>query len=661
MKKIIGLVLVLTMVIGCCGGIVFAEETTEKLVLSVKQRLKIPTEYAELTTEKYSNQSGETLYLQWRDMEKKTFISGEVTDKGIITSYYNSSVKNDRGISRLTPKQAIEIAKAWLKKVNPIIADEYIFDIENIRMGYGIILTAQRYTGEAKIESDGVTVRLNSQTGEVSDMNLTYTDYSFTLPENIISAEVAKAKFGENTKLILAYLKSGERAIPVYIDYEAGYIPRFGIDAVTGEKTEIERNYFRVFATGDAMNKNEAFDTAEDELSEQEIAELSNYESYISPSDAVKNLKAISEFNISEYNLERYSYTKRLTAKEENNSDDVALGIILRNENGYARGELDAKTGEILSFFSNPNNENRVEKINSAKADEIAYSLIKRLCGEKSVVKSAQMDNGEGFTQETVYLQTINGLPFINSKVTVTVDKTTGFVTNYVAEFEKEDISFEKADNVLVPTEAENKYLGEAEYELIFADISSDIEPYKYILVYNRVNPPYCIDAMQGNRLTQSGEEEKEPLTSYIDLEGHWAKNIIDALVANGYLDITEEKFRPNDNITFGEAEKMLNSAGFYKHLGNIQEDEAMTRETAVKLMICGAGYEKAGALSGIYAPTFKDWLDISPENQGYVALAKGFKIINGDQNGNFNPKANMTRSAFAVMVYNFINSGQLD
>ncbi len=655
MKKFVGIILAAAMALSCFGGVVFADTEAEGLASSVKQRLEIPKDYASLTTEKFSSKTGEILRLEWQNTEDKTFISAEVTADGIITYYYNSAVKNNKGLSKFTKEEAIEIAKRWFNKVNPE-AKEYIFDLEEIYMGYGMSLSAQRYVNGARVEGDGLTVRINSQTGEISDMSLGYTKYEFNAPENIISEEAAKEGFGKNTNLILAYLKRESEAIPVYIDYEEMYMPAFGIDAVSGEKVIIEKDYLRGYDT--ESSKDTAFnEMAADGLSQQEIAELSKYDSYISPENALKKLTAIKEFNLSGYEIERYSYTKRYNAKDEDNADEVMLSLTLRNENGYANAGFDARTGEVLSFFCNPNNEQRVEKINSAKADEIADSLIKRLCKDKTVTKAVQKDNAESITREIIYLEEIDGIPYINSQAAVTVDKSTGFVTNYTAEFEKEDITFKKPNNGLTPDDAMNKYIALSDYGLIYVDISKEGEPYNYALVYSRENAPCCIDAQDGKRLTKSGEAEKEPLKAYSDLEGHWAKRIINSLIENGYLTVEEECFRPNDSITFGEAQKMLGGAGLYYSLGDKEKDEIMTREDAIKAVICGTGYEKAGILSDIYKPVFSDWESIAVEKRGYVALAKGFGIINGDQNGSFNPKAYMSRSAFASVIYNCISS----
>ncbi|NLM50551.1 MAG: S-layer homology domain-containing protein, partial [Clostridiaceae bacterium] len=60
-------------------------------------------------------------------------------------------------------------------------------------------------------------------------------------------------------------------------------------------------------------------------------------------------------------------------------------------------------------------------------------------------------------------------------------------------------------------------------------------------------------------------------------------------------------------------------------------------------------------SLEGIFKTGFMDEAEIAPELVGYVAIAKGFKIINGDENGNFLPKKALTRAEAAIIIYNYL------
>ncbi len=670
MKKIVSLVLATVLIISCFCVIAYAEDNLQSLALSVKQRLQIPAEYTSLVTERFNNGTGEALRLEWSTEDNKKSVYAEVTKSGIITSFYDTEVKNSRGISKFTKEQAIEMAKNWLKAVNPSIAEGYVFNLEDIHMGYGINISGERYVGAAKVLGDSVTIGLNSQTGKVANMNLRYTEEKFAVPENIITKELAKEKFGENTNLILAYLRADDKAIPVYIDYDASYAPRFGIDAVTGEKVETEKTYFRGFSAGgsnSAFKEDMKDEVAKLELTKEEIAELSKYDNYISETEGANKIKGISEFGVSAYSLERYSYNRNYG--KEKIEDNVILSITLRKDEKYAHAELDAATGDIISFYQSNNYENAKEKIASEQADKIADKIAEKLAAGKEYKRASQKDNRDEISREIGYLEVVNGIPYLGSSMSVAVNKATGNVSSLSVNWEKEDISFESIDTILDLSGESVKYLDKSEYELVFLDLKSEDKvvysdegkPYEYVLVYQRVNAPYCINALTGDITTSTGETEKVKIEFYKDLEGHWAKGAITALVDNGYMSVEEESFRPNENITYKEAQEFMRMAGLYRNYDHKNDDEILDRQEAVKLMMCYAGYEKVGAIEDIYVPVFADWNSIQAETRGYVALAKGFKIIGGDQNGCFNPNAYMTRGAFAVMVYNYMNSGQLD
>jgi hypothetical protein len=58
--------------------------------------------------------------------------------------------------------------------------------------------------------------------------------------------------------------------------------------------------------------------------------------------------------------------------------------------------------------------------------------------------------------------------------------------------------------------------------------------------------------------------------------------------------------------------------------------------------------------IRGIFNINFMDGDSISPELYGYVAIASGLGIVNGN-GANFMPKKNTTRGEAAVMIYNYL------
>jgi hypothetical protein len=68
------------------------------------------------------------------------------------------------------------------------------------------------------------------------------------------------------------------------------------------------------------------------------------------------------------------------------------------------------------------------------------------------------------------------------------------------------------------------------------------------------------------------------------------------------------------------------------------------------------SGYGKVAKIPGIFVVKFADQATIETEEYGYVAIAQGLKLVNGDLQGNFNPQQNATRAMAAMVYYNFLN-----
>ena len=64
---------------------------------------------------------------------------------------------------------------------------------------------------------------------------------------------------------------------------------------------------------------------------------------------------------------------------------------------------------------------------------------------------------------------------------------------------------------------------------------------------------------------------------------------------------------------------------------------------------------------AGYKADTYKDAADIDEDCESAIELMYALKIMQGDNNGNFNPKATITRAEIAKMIYVILNYGNDD
>lgn len=672
MKKLVSIMLVLSVIFGCFS-VTYADDTLEKLTLSVKQRLEIPEKYTEFSTNTRWNKDGsQIVYFEWKT-EEEDFINVCATMDGIITDYYNSENEIRRGISKISSGKAVEIADSFMKKINPDIASEYVFSEEDVRKDYGISIIAERFVEKARVSGDQASITLDGETGEVANFYLYHTNYDFESQDGIISLEDAKMKFGDRTQLSICYMDGKDgKIIPVYLDYEKLYEEGFGIDAFTGAGVyytpESDNRGGAGGVTNDKFMGAITEDSASDiYLTENELKDLSKYENYITKEDAEKKLKSIKEFGIGNFTLQSASYSEKFTYKEDERvSDEMNLSLSFSSDKLYARAILDAESGEILSFYRNQTEGE--EKIDSSKAEKIADGFMAEYC-TKPYMKGTVIER-HGISRN-IYYEEVETVPYINNETSVNVDLRSGYISNYNNGFDEYDkTKVVDWSQIIANNMAHKNYINGCEYELAYIDINGTtaMPLYKiemkeenekvYKLFYRIKEKPYVVDALTGELLMADCEPYEKTYKSFKDIEGHWCETAVNALVDNEYLQVEGVNFNPNDAITVKEANEMLSMASLYRKNINKKPTENLNRIEAVKAIICGAGYEKVGKLSEIYKPVFGDFSNIASEDMGYVALAKGFGIVNGDQNGNFNPDTITTKASFAVMIYNYILAG---
>lgn len=167
----------------------------------------------------------------------------------------------------------------------------------------------------------------------------------------------------------------------------------------------------------------------------------------------------------------------------------------------------------------------------------------------------------------------------------------------------------------------------------------------------------------------------------YTDIDGHWAKNEIEAWSEYGVISGYNGEFSPNRNITRGEFAVVLNrlmsyqkeSANIFKDLpdkfytssvlklfaagvmqgyeGSISPEASLTREEA-SIMICRAlGIETAD----IMTKSFADEADISTWAKPYINAMVNAGLLNG-ANGRLNPKNPIMRSEVVKILDNTVN-----
>ncbi len=672
-------------------------EALKKLVSSAKTRLGITAEYTEFKSSK-SEVAGESSYnLNWQTEDGKKSINAVIKDNGEITRYnrYCETGYEKAGVAAFSEETYIEKAKAWVSKVNPGFVKELDFDVKadiGSIYSYSVYVEFDRKINGIAVAGDYVSLSLDKYTGEVSNMTVGWhkTDKVFE-SDNIISLEEAKKILGERAELTLCYVYNRapevDKAIPVYYAKNIGKM----ISAETGEDFEIE------YIDSDANNK---FNTSEDVmtpsapegggggsgLTDKEIADIEKLTGLMSESEVKALIAKMAGTDVASFKATSISYSKQenISLYRYNDGEKTYRYVVRVNladgENGSGSVTLDAETGELLSLYSYKYNTAYSKKYDKARkelrkeAEKFVNKWASDVAEEVALFDETDDIEGGGFS----FLQSVNGIRFDGNNIRVSVDAKTGKITRFTKNWDGE-LEFAPLEGVISLEEATEKYIEAAGVSLYY--IPNGISRYygndnarefalAYELSYDA--PPY-ISAYNGQALDWDlfpYGQDKEEYVIQPDLKGHFAEKAITELAKNGIVLCKDELFRPDALLMTDECVSFIevwNHGGepyirpnlVYELIrrGIIREGERMapviTRELAVSYVVRLVGLEKVAVLSGIYKTGFADEKEISANRIGYVAIAKGLKIVGGSGNGRFEPQRGVTRAEFAVMLYN--------
>ncbi len=368
---------------------------------------------------------------------------------------------------------------------------------------------------------------------------------------------------------------------------------------------------------------------------------------------------------------------------------------------------VDANDGRLISFSASiPDHwyytENKLDvpslAFSTEQAEKIASDFIAKMQPEKSSLirltdswehtaimyntneegKNIPVYGNKSFT----FTRVNEGVDFTYNYFNVSVDRVTGKVTNYDYTW-YDDVVFESPEDVISPDQAlmslysydgfginyeinsnytYNKYLADKnsgkylDYDLLY-----ETETYSR-LVYSAYNTgTNIIRAMDGVMITGSGEEYKVSAAfSYDDIDGHWAQQTIRRFTYIG-VGFDGGKFLPDNFITDEELTEIFYSSRLYAYGDVFTLPEGnVTRVDAVKYIILALGYYKVACLEDVFITDFADNTVLKDEDVGFIAIAKGFGLVEGDGN-TFRPYDYITRAEALTLIKNVIDSGLLN
>lgn len=711
MKKIITAVLAANMILSAFAAGVYAEEPAvsevsadapvieeqsnltqseiSDFVLKIKSKINIPDNLTEFNGNKYINESGTVYEFNWHDKNNENSVSVSINDKGDIISY--SFYENEEDIygeyngrymlSDISDDEVKGIVKEWIERLGLSFAGE--IDTENMDIntdiyGSSVNVSAKRISNGIPVKNNEIYININKKTKKIMDFGCNWDYDALPSADSIISEEDAKAKYKQENAVELVYAmdynnQKDKKAVLRYA------INDININAKTGEKEKDVSNgmlYGAAASTADAGGA-KLENSRDIVLTPEEIQGTEKLKNLISKEDAEKKILSLENVNTKGFTVNTCNY------QFDDYSKKYILNVTLINEDyDYANVNLDAVTGDIISLFFPDKNMYKssrsgdVKKIPEDEAKKIAESFIEKYNSKKSEYKYLRYEDNA-----VCYVRMVNGVPFYNDIIGVAFNTEDNTISSYHTQY-TENVSFESTDGILTLDDAYNKLFDAKALKLNYVHFYNEKARKNDIkLVYCTDYGNHYIDAHTG-KITELYPDQAEIYPT--DISGHYAENAINLLIKNGLIVLSEDKFYPDQAVNQQEAMSMLGTlVGWYEPRTALSDDvlddiykrlirrgiissdeknpsEIVTREKAVKYIVNAVGYTNLRYINeNVFASGFNDVNEISSGYGKYVAAAKGLGIVKGDENGNFNPKGEVTKGQFAIMMYNALTDAK--
>ena len=665
MKKIICLLLVIMMLV---PNVVLAS-SLEDVTLSVKERIDIPSELTKFSSNIRTYEGAGTSYtLSWTNEESDKNIEITVNERGDITRYYiydRSAIRNDVGMSKFEKSYFVDTAKAFIEKINPSWIDDLNFDTEvNLSYLYSETVDVEFYReiNGLRFCDNYASVSINKYTGDVVRFYSNWT-YADAIPdtEKMLSDDELKKVFEEKSGLALKYMakRDSTEAILVYVPKNSSLI----LDAITGEEITLSELYYGNMKETVGSNSAMRDEAVSEGLTKEELEEIARMDSLISIDKAKSIASSIENTNIKKLKLTNTEYIKRKDGEDYK----YVLSMSFEGENSYASITLDAKDGSLLSLYSYEDISKTDKKISNEKLRQHADKFISKYAPDIA----DKVDVFEETSPRFKYSESVNGVEYASNNAYVTVNEYTGNITQYSRVW-NDNVTFESIDGIASNEDALSVLYDKIGFDKYYLNTNDGVK----IGFRLNNNIPHYIDANELEILSHNLEKyapESKTYGTAIDLEGHYAKKYIDALMENGIIKY-EETFRPDDTVTVKEALEFLNclDGGYVPYdkanymyidlskriFGDNEYDEnaLVTREHAAKFIVKARSDYGEIAEMKIFDSGFDDRERISDGYEGYVAILKGMGIIQGDEMGCFNPLNEITRADFSILLYKILN-----
>lgn len=697
MKKLLALLLtvclVATLILPAAAADAGLDDRMAKVTLSVKKTLQIGDEYTEFSGNLMEEEPHKLWSLNWK--KENTTLTVMATETGRIFSYdlyfYDDITEHENGEIKKFPK----LKEAEANK----IAENFLSRVLNTRLESVTLEKGRNYisryenedyyfNGSMKIKGLKSPIGIHLAVNGAKKMVTSFSrddygdDYSSLASRPKISKELASKTLFDTVKMELNYVLSEPDSKHAVLQYTPKVTANYMVDALSGKLVELMPVvYFGAMKQDSARNESTSGLTDVEQKTVKELAGALSAQELEIAARQISELKITSDFKLSNINY----YTQ---ATEQETTIVAILNFnkqIGSNENGqeylYAGKtlQLDAKTGKLISS-SAYSSSSKDPKINYSvtQCEAIARAFAGKLSANElqQTKLVAQEVTQEDYYQEFLFVREVNGIPFPANSIVLSVNRTDGSIGTYQISW-NDEMTFADPKGIKTEQEAKDIYTKASGIGLCYAMVSVGENKSEMKLVYDLVDQTiWGVDAASGNVLKY--EENETETFRYSDISGHYAKKQIEELAEYG-IGYRGEFFAPDQKLSQKDALTLIVAASGYTDLdqnseeyeenlysavysmGILNKEEKnptafLTRAQLTKLILDASAYREAAKIKNIYRIGFKDDKLIAEDLFGYVAIAKGLGMIQGDTRGYFSPNTTATRGQLAVMLYEMMS-----
>ncbi|KAB3532488.1 YcdB/YcdC domain-containing protein [Alkaliphilus serpentinus] len=640
LKKAVSITLVAGLLVSSLGFAYGNEEVSEpeirqsKAVKAVKQTIEISEEKAEALAKDYikdffgqdvdtstyekrveygpywGSQGEYTWMISYHKYTRDSSNSFEIVlkaDTGEIKQIYRYKYdrETENNVTKYNRDELKEVAENFLKKVNPTLTNELVYDENQQYYTYyssmGLRPTQYHYNftrveNGIKVAGDGVAIGVDSGTGEVVSYSYNWSDDQLPTTEDIISIEEARELYKDEITLQLSYL-------PKRGDYYYMYQPETEEIKIVYNPV-MERGYLLDAATGEFIN---GYGSANEGITTIDITDAQRKEFEGVKAEKVEREKELTQEEATEMATEILNdlYQQEVKIQHTNFSTYYRGNTRRRtwninftlNDNNYVHGSIaiDALTEEIMNVhyydyraMEKMMYEKPMEKEDSYEVEALEYpdaynkaiEIIKKLYPDKlDNIQTEQTYHGNHYHPEFYFNfnRIENDIPYHYNHISVSINATTGLPQSIY--FRWDDVELPKPEGLLPEETILSKYTEDINLQLQYTKIYTHNYPepptFETKLVYANTGLVSTgmfniIDAVTGEYLNYNGQTIKEHNKrndQFNDIiEGHEAEKELKIMIDNGMLDL--DKYSLQDAIPKKEVIKMMVLAnGYYHHM----------------------------------------------------------------------------------------------